>query len=169
MAGGTKHTTDMFAGKVTLVTILNTRISEEHVNSFVEPVLNDWEGTPNFQYLQINHQANVLKSMLLSFVVSSLRRSMSENRWPSYLISSGEWSDLDITGPLGIENKLLGYVYLVDADCKVRWAGNGEATPEEVDYLRRAAAVLVRRTNEVVENGEEKVAEEVAEKEAAKE
>jgi len=44
-----------------------------------------------------------------------------------------------------MENKLLGYVFLVDQNGKVRWAGCGASRPEEVEHLRRSAAVLVRR------------------------
>ncbi len=50
-----------------------------------------------------------------------------------------------ITGPLGMENKLLGYVFLIDSNLKIRWAGCGTAQPKETDDLRRATAVLMAR------------------------
>lgn len=50
-----------------------------------------------------------------------------------------------VVRPLSLENKLLGYVFLVDQNAKVRWAGCGGAWPEETENLRRAAAVLIRR------------------------
>jgi ATPase complex subunit ATP10 len=53
-----------------------------------------------------------------------------------------------VTGPLGIENRLLGYVFLVDHNLKVRWAGCGPATPKETEDLRTATAVLMRRMQE---------------------
>ncbi|KAK4687503.1 hypothetical protein P7C73_g2617, partial [Tremellales sp. Uapishka_1] len=145
LLGSTVHTTTLLGGSITLLTILNTRISEEHVQSFIQPVLEDWEAHPNFQYLQINHQPNYLKSILLSFFISSLKRSIPENRWERYLVSGGEWGELDIMHPLGIENKLLGYVFLIDADMKIRWAGCGGATEKETEDLRRAAAILMSR------------------------
>jgi ATPase complex subunit ATP10 len=51
-----------------------------------------------------------------------------------------------INHPLGIENKILGYVYLVDPNLKIRWAGNAMATELESENLRRATAVLMKRT-----------------------
>ena len=48
------HTTDLLTGKVSLVAIQTTRVSEEHVQSFVEPVLEDWEGQPGFQYIIVS-------------------------------------------------------------------------------------------------------------------
>lgn len=145
LTGETVHTTDLFQGKVSLVSVLNTRISEEHVQSFVAPVLEDWEGQSTFRYITINHQDNALKSMLVSFFVSGLKRTIPEERWGTYIFASGEWSKIDITGPLGMENKILGYVFLVDENAKVRWAGCAMAQPKETEDLRRATAVLMRR------------------------
>lgn len=53
-----------------------------------------------------------------------------------------------MTQPLGIENQLLGYVYLVDENCKIRWAGCATAKPEETDSLRKSTAVLMKRMKE---------------------
>ena len=54
LTGAETHTSDLFPGKVSLVSVLNTRISEEHVQGFVEPVLEDWEGSPHFRYIQVS-------------------------------------------------------------------------------------------------------------------
>ncbi|KIR78268.1 hypothetical protein I305_04367 [Cryptococcus gattii E566] len=145
LMGQNVHTTDVFKGKATLVTIISTRLSEEHVQSFVQPVLEDLEGHPDFQFLTINHQPNALKSLLVSFFTSSLKRIVPEHQWPTYLISAGSWSPIDIIEPLGLGNSLLGYVFLVDHNAKVRWAACGLATEDEVKSFRRAAAVLVGR------------------------
>ncbi|GFZ49355.1 hypothetical protein JCM24511_07475 [Saitozyma sp. JCM 24511] len=154
------HTTSLLANRTSLVTLLSTRISEEHVQSFISPVLEDWSHRPGFQLVQINHQDNPLKSMLLTFFLSSLKRTVPEERWGSYIVSSGAWSAYDVTGPLGIENKLLGYVFLVDHNLKVRWAGCGPATPKETEDLRTATAVLMRRMQET--HGERSKAEQPA-------
>ncbi|KIR58820.1 hypothetical protein I314_05232 [Cryptococcus bacillisporus CA1873] len=145
LMGQNVHTTDVFKGKATLVTIISTRLSEEHVQSFVQPVLEDLEGHPDFQFLTINHQPNALKSLLVSFFTSSLKRIVPEHQWPTYLISAGSWSPIDVIEPLGLGNSLLGYVFLVDHNAKVRWAACGLATEDEVKSFRRAAAVLVGR------------------------
>lgn len=54
LSGGKAHSTDMFKGKVSVVAILNARISAEHVESFVADVLQDWEGDSLFQYVQVS-------------------------------------------------------------------------------------------------------------------
>lgn len=81
----------------------------------------------------------------MSFFTSSLKRIVPEHQWPTYLISAGSWSPIDIIEPLGLGNSLLGYVFLVDHNAKVRWAACGLATEDEVKSFRRAAAVLVGR------------------------
>lgn len=47
--------------------------------------------------MQINHQDNPLKSMLLTFFLSSLKRTVPEERWGSYIVSSGAWSAYDVS------------------------------------------------------------------------
>jgi ATPase complex subunit ATP10 len=67
----TVHTTDLFKGRVSVVTVLTARVSEvrrcmlvwdlqglirrsqEHANSFVADVLEDWEEDPMFRYVQV--------------------------------------------------------------------------------------------------------------------
>ncbi|WVQ82014.1 hypothetical protein IAT38_004142 [Cryptococcus sp. DSM 104549] len=141
----TVHTTDLCKGKVSIVGVTSTRIADEHIQSFVRPTLESVEGHPHFNYIQINYQPNLLKSMLLKFSINSIKRSIPEERWGSYMLSSGEWSQIDIRRPLSMSNSLLGYVFLIDENCKIRWAGTGDATEEEAVNLRRATAVLLGR------------------------
>ncbi|GHJ85782.1 hypothetical protein NliqN6_2184 [Naganishia liquefaciens] len=152
----TIHTTDLFRGRVSIVTVLTARVSEEHANSFVADVLEDWEEDPMFRYVQINHQSNPLKSFLLQLFISGLKRAMPEHRWSGYMIAGGEWGGLK--EPLGITNKHVGYIYLVDPACRIRWAGNAYATEEERAGLRKAVAVMMARVREGKEGAGEAVA-----------
>ena len=47
--------------------------------------------------------------------------------------------------PLGMNNKHIGFVYLLDANLKVRWAGGGLALPSETESLKRCTKVLLDR------------------------
>ncbi|CAD6567825.1 MAG: Mitochondrial ATPase complex subunit atp10 [Tremellales sp. Tagirdzhanova-0007] len=143
--GEKTNTTKLFTGRTTVLSITNTRLSEEHTQSFVRPVLEDQKGKPGFSFVQINHQANLLKSMLVSLFTSSLRRAIPETRWGTYMLARGEWSEVDVCEPLGIENKIIGFVFLIDASCKVRWAGCGQANEKEVQALRQGTEVLMNR------------------------
>ena len=41
----------------------------------------------------------------------------------------------DIRDAMGLLNSQVGYVYLLDPECRIRWAGSGYAWPGEVDSL----------------------------------
>lgn len=117
--------------------------SEEHVNSFVRPTLADMDSSPLFQYVQINVQENPLRSFLVSLFISSLRGSVPEKYHRTYLLSDQSLEYL--REPMGMGNKHVGYVFLVDEKGKIRWAGCSWATAEEEEGLRKCCTVLVKR------------------------
>jgi mitochondrial ATPase complex subunit ATP10 len=47
--------------------------------------------------------------------------------------------------PMGMVNKHIGYIYLVDENCKIRWAGCGLATGDEDISLQNCTRVLLQR------------------------
>lgn len=56
---------------------------------------------------------------------------------------------------IGFINRRVGYVYLVDWDCKIRWAGSGNAEAEEreglVNAVKRLTDAWKRETKAEVE------------------
>lgn len=73
--------------------------------------------------------------------LSTLRRSIPVSQQPSYLLSHQSLEYL--REPMGMENKHVGYVFLVDWNCKIRWAGCSWATLEEEESLRKCSHVLL--------------------------
>lgn len=51
-------------------------------------------------------------------------------------------------------NKHVGYVYLVDEMCRVRWAGCADAKEEEAKALENCAGVLLERLEKRVKDKE---------------
>ncbi|ORY92939.1 ATP10 protein-domain-containing protein [Leucosporidium creatinivorum] len=137
------HTTDLFPGKVSLVVLSSFKSSEEHINSFVRPALADLQDDPAFQYVYINLQENPLKSFLVTMFLSSLRKTIPVSQQPSYLLSHQSLEYL--REPMGMMNKHVGYVFLVDWEARIRWAGCSWATADEEEALRRCSHVLVER------------------------
>ena len=84
-----------------------------------------------------------MKAVLVSLYVSSLRRRIPKELHSTYLLSRQNMEF--VREPLGMNNKHIGFVYLVDPSLKVRWAGGGLAVPEESDSLRRCVKVLLDR------------------------
>ncbi|KAF9262298.1 hypothetical protein L218DRAFT_960433 [Marasmius fiardii PR-910] len=141
-----KHTTTMCFGRITLLSLLSTRISEFHSASFTQSTIQRFSHHPLFQHIQINTQSNALKSFLVRLLTRSLRASIPVKQHPFYLLSSQNLEYL--REPMGIDNDRVGYVYLVDEDCKVRWAGCADATAEEARALEVCTGVLLKRLDE---------------------
>ncbi|WFD33798.1 U3 snoRNP protein [Malassezia cuniculi] len=139
----TKHTTDLFHEKVSIVSILTSKVSEEHTRSFYTQAVERFASNANFQLVQINLQENALKAYLISLFLSSLRKQIPPKDQATYLLSS---QNMDaVRENIGMENKHVGYTYLVGPDGKIRWAGCGFAESDEERALTACTAVLLDR------------------------
>jgi len=141
--GKPAHTTHLCQGKVSVISMLSTKISEVQTASLVDPTNEAFLHNPNYQFIQINLQENPLKSILVSLFLKSLRRTVPENLQPTYLVSNQNMEY--VRESLGMVNKHIGYVYLLDEHLKVRWAACGDAELEETEALRTAVGVLLNR------------------------
>jgi len=111
--------------------------------SLVYPTNEVFLPNPNYRFIQINLQENLLKSLLVSIFLSSLRQAVPVKLQPTYLVSSQNMEY--VRDSLGMVNKHIGYVYLLDEHLKVRWAACGDAKLEETDALRTSVGVLLNR------------------------
>lgn len=46
---------------------------------------------------------------------------------------------------MGMINKHIAYVYLIDPACRIRWAACGDAVPGEIQSLKQGAEKLLSR------------------------
>lgn len=170
----TANTTDLFKGKVSLVSIMSSQVSEEHAKSFAEALLplyypslsssasnqqppqqqqhgsssgsSPRKNSGHFQWVQLNLQENSLKAYLVGLFLSSLRKTIPEPLQPTYLLTN---QNMEMEREdLGLSNKHVGYTFLVGPDFKIRWAGCAFAEREERDALVACAGVLVNRLKE---------------------
>ncbi|KAF9023686.1 hypothetical protein BDZ89DRAFT_1069713 [Hymenopellis radicata] len=138
-----KNTTDMCVGRITILAMITTKISEIHTAGFSQVSQDRFSSNPLFQYLQINLQENLLKSLLVNLFVSSLRSTIPKHLHHAYLVSS---QNMEYERePMSMTNSKVGYVYLIDEDLKIRWAGCADATPEEVTALETCTGILLQR------------------------
>ncbi|TDL22825.1 hypothetical protein BD410DRAFT_199975 [Rickenella mellea] len=142
------HTTDICAGNISVVAMMSTKISEEHVDSFVRPTNDAYLKDPRYRFVQINLQENTLKGFLVSFYLNTLRKTIPPELHSTYLFST---QNMEYERePLGMTNKHIGFVYLLDQNLKVRWAGGGLARDEESRSLRTCVHVLLNRISRPV-------------------
>lgn len=154
-----KHTASMCEGRISVISMLSTRMSEVrscllsiflgaehtqiHVKGFTTPTNERYLSNPLYQYVQINLQENLLKSFLVSLFLSSIAKSVPPELHSTYLVSSQNMEF--VREHLGMVNKHVGYVYLVDDNLKVRWAGCADAKVEETNALEQCTGVLLSR------------------------
>ncbi|KAF7296103.1 hypothetical protein MKEN_01425500 [Mycena kentingensis (nom. inval.)] len=138
-----KHTTIMCYGKVTLLAIESTELSVLQTKSFINPVHSLFETNPLFQRVHINIQENFLKAMVVNLFMRNLRAKVPKELYGNCLLSSQNMEYL--RDPMGLANKMVGYVYLIDENLKIRWAAGGDATSAELASLESCTRVLLKR------------------------
>ncbi|KAI8359127.1 ATPase assembly factor ATP10, partial [Choanephora cucurbitarum] len=127
------NTTEKLLGKITLMTFVYAKFGEPHAESFIKPFLEKYKGHQEIQLLEVNVQENMLKQLLLKAFVPSIRKNLAPERKDNYCLIL---KDISRTRKfLDMTNQYIGYAFLVDQDCRVRWTAHGEATPEEIGNM----------------------------------
>ncbi|KAF9482291.1 F1F0 ATP synthase assembly protein Atp10, partial [Pholiota conissans] len=144
--GTQKDTTPMCFGRISLIAMLGSEISQVHAASFASPTYSRFRDNPLFQYVQINLQENILKSFLVRMFSNKLRSTTPKELHSTYLVSSQNMEY--VHDPLGMTNNKVGYVYLVDENLKIRWGGCADALPKEAQALESCTGVLLKRLEE---------------------
>ncbi|KAI7858660.1 ATPase assembly factor ATP10 [Circinella umbellata] len=127
------HTTDLLAGKISLMSFVYAKYGETHVNSFVEPLLQHFKDNSKVQLVEVNVQENLLKQWLLKAFVPSIRKNLPEERKQNYTLLLKDISR--VRKHLDMTNQHIGYVYIIDEQCKIRWTAHGDATKEEIGNM----------------------------------
>ncbi|KAJ7169073.1 ATP10 protein-domain-containing protein [Mycena crocata] len=141
-----KHTTLMCYGKITLLAFESTELSVLQTKSFVNAVHPRFESNPHYQRMHINIQENILKAFLVNLFLHNLRAKVPQELYGNCLLSTQNMEYL--REPMGLTNRMVGYVYLIDENLKIRWAAGGDATPTELKALESCLAVLLKRLEE---------------------
>ncbi|KAL2423372.1 hypothetical protein ABEF95_002548 [Exophiala dermatitidis] len=155
---GGRDTTPILMGKISIIGIQSGQWAEEQVDTFISekhnPRLKEIieESNGLVQRVDINMQGDSARSFLVKLFSSRLRKLVPEERWNRYFmiklprdIRRGLTDD--VRDAMGLLNSQVGYVYLVDSSCKIRWAGSGHAWEGEVDGLNSALQRLVQEEN----------------------
>ena len=94
------------------------------------------------QRVDINYEDNALKAGLIRLFMSGLRRRFPAEQHGNYFLVRHGLKD-EMRDALGCVNSKVGYVYLLDKECKIRWAGSAEAVTWEKEALARGTRRLV--------------------------
>ncbi|KAF2266756.1 hypothetical protein CC78DRAFT_106750 [Lojkania enalia] len=141
-------TTTALKGKVSVVRVYGSAWGERQADSFTGKSANEGlceavEGNKEVvQVVDINIEENSAKRWIIALFYWRLRRQRKKEDWGRYFIVRKGVSDL-IRETIGLLNARVGYIYLVDQDCKIRWAGAGDAEGMEKEHLTKGLKRLI--------------------------
>ncbi|KAL4941324.1 hypothetical protein BDV06DRAFT_194696 [Aspergillus oleicola] len=143
-----QNTTSILRGKVSVINLFSSVWAESQVATFTGPNMNPGlyeamkSGGDLVQKVDINVEGNMLKAWLIRMFMGSMRRKLPKEQHERYfLIRKGMDDSLKHT--IGMMNSKVGYVYLLDENCRIRWAGSGPAQPEELEALNNGVRKLI--------------------------
>lgn len=148
---GPHDTTPTLSGKTSVVAVFSSAWAERQVDSFVSAEANPTlrrildGGDRAAQLVRLNIEDNAGKAWLIRLFAGSLRRRVGESNWDRYFVVRNPVST-EISESIGILNARVGYVYLVDSDCRIRWAASGNSEPEERSSLVKGLQRLLTGT-----------------------
>lgn len=143
-------TTPTLKDRVSIVSMINTEWAHDQCQSFISkdanPALHELLASERakdvVQTVEISVEGNWLKWGLIRLFMPRQRRMLPvEQHARHFLVRKG--LDDDIREALGMWNGKVGYVYLLDGQCRIRWAGNGPAREDEKANLVNSLGRLV--------------------------
>lgn len=95
------------------------------------------------QHVRINIEEDWLKAWVVRlFGTGALRRRFGEPNWHRYFLVRRGISD-EIRESIGYLNSKVGYTYLLDSECRIRWAGSGQSEAHEREGLVKGVQRLL--------------------------
>jgi ATPase complex subunit ATP10 len=171
-----RDTCDVMRGKVSLVNFVTNNWAANQTATWRSGNLAEaLRGNLDIaQVVEINYENNLLKYWIWRlFALPRLRRSMPQPGLQERYFLVRRGFNEEMKEAMGVLNEKAGYLYLVDRDCRIRWAGSAVAEEHEKESLVRGLKKLLleargaRTTkkqrlesavNDVVDDGKEKVA-----------
>lgn len=146
-----RDTTPTLTGKASVVSIYSSQWAESQAQSWVSPEANPGlqqvlrEHGDVAQAVQINYEDNAAKAWIIGLFMGSLRKRFPEKDWDKYFLVRRGLTD-EIRESVGLLNSKVGYTFLIDHHCRIRWAGSGPSHPDELEGLNRG---LVRVSQDI--------------------
>jgi ATPase complex subunit ATP10 len=143
-----QNTTSILKGKVSVVSVFCGLWAERQVATFVQQKNNPGmhkalrEGGDLVQRIEINAEDNALKAWLVRMFMWRMRQMMPKEQHERYFLVRKGFVDR-LKEAIGMINGKVGYVYLLDENCRIRWAGSGPAEEEELEGLNNGIRKLV--------------------------
>ncbi|KAL8926461.1 MAG: hypothetical protein Q9172_001764 [Xanthocarpia lactea] len=138
-------TTSVLRDRISIVSVYSGRWAEVQTQSFtdgeknpplvalLEQGMRQKEG-PLLQKVEINVEPDWMKALIVRTFMSGIRKQRVEEDWGRYFLVRKGLTD-ELRQAMGMANSKVGYVYLVDWLCRIRWAGSADAEGTEKENL----------------------------------
>lgn len=132
--------------KVSIIRIFTSISGEKQADSYFDKP-QDEIVEDGFQIIDINLPDDFVKEFIVSLFSGKIKSKFQKNpqRADRYFIARKGVSK-EVKAAINLENKFTGYIYVVDQNCKIRWAACGNATEEEKAALWRAVSGVKKET-----------------------
>ncbi|RJE20692.1 hypothetical protein PHISCL_06965 [Aspergillus sclerotialis] len=143
-----KNTTSIMRGRVSIVNLFSSVWAEGQVATFTGPKQNPdlheaiRSGGNLVQKIDINLEENSLKAWLVRMFMWRMRGKLSKEQHRRYFLVRKGITD-SLKEEIGMMNHKIGYVYLLDEYCRIRWAGSGPAEEAELAALNNGVRKLI--------------------------
>ncbi|GFG27197.1 mitochondrial ATPase complex subunit ATP10 [Aspergillus udagawae] len=144
-----QNTTSILRGKVSVVNVFSSVWAESQVATFTGPKQNPglWEamksGSELVQKVDINLEENAMKAWLVRTFMWRMRANLPKEQHERYFLVRKGLTD-GLKEAIGMMNSKVGYVYLLDENCRIRWAGSGPAEEGELEGLNNGVRKLIQ-------------------------
>lgn len=146
-----QNTTSLFSGRISVVNVFSSVWAETQVATFTSEkhnpglykILNGVKGGVKVaQKVDINLEENRFKAWLVRMFMWQIRGKFAKEQHDRYFLVRKGITD-GIKESIGMMNSKVGYVYLLDENCRIRWAGSGPAQGPEIDALNNGVKRLL--------------------------
>jgi ATPase complex subunit ATP10 len=103
------------------------------------------------QKVDINLEGNAIKAWLVRMFMWRMRQKLPAEQHNKYFLVRKGLTD-GLREAIGMMNSKVGYVYLLDDHCRIRWAGSGPAEEWEIESLNNGLLRLVEEKRKRLES-----------------
>ncbi|KAL8898509.1 MAG: hypothetical protein Q9207_006664 [Kuettlingeria erythrocarpa] len=136
-------TTSVLRDRISIVSVYSGRWAEMQTKTFVDekshPALaemmaqDEKQGGP-LQKVEVNIEGDWVKALIIRTFMGGIRKQRRDEDWKRYFVVRKGVTD-EMKETIGMGNARVGYVYLVDWLCRIRWAGSANAAEGEKEAL----------------------------------
>ncbi|KAL8705895.1 MAG: hypothetical protein Q9201_001043 [Fulgogasparrea decipioides] len=163
-------TSSVLQNQVSVVSVYSGRWAELQTQTFADneshpelaKLVSETERSNGpLQKVEINIEEDWMKAIIVRTFMSRIRKQRREQDWGRYFLVRRGVTD-EMREAIGMRNAKVGYVYLVDWLCRIRWAGSADAGSAEKEALVAGASKLVEAWRRQAEEGNETSGQEPA-------